>query len=539
MRVKTIYKSLVVVCLFTITVYITGQTPARADAIFVPVNVGFQEFVVGLTQPVFITHAGDGSDRLFIVERAGRIRVFKNGALMTAPFLDIQSIVNSTGGEEGLLSLAFHPNYGTNGQFYTLFTDQNGSLVLSRFIRSSNNPDLADPNSRITLLTIPHPTNQNHNGGTLAFGPDGYLYWSTGDGGGGGDPPNNAQNLNVLLGKIIRLDVDNPDPGLNYGIPASNPFFSNPNLDTKKIWAYGLRNPWRFSFDRLTGDIFIGDVGQSAREEIDFQAAASTGGENYGWRVMEGTICFNPASGCDQSGKVLPITDYDHSLGCSVTGGYIYRGSLYPPMQGHYFYSDICSGILFSLYHDPINGWVKTQIIDTPYAVSTFGEDEQGELYFADYGAGKVYQMCYGITPSPACLPVTISGNAGKAGATLTYTGGSTTADGSGNYSFTTSHGWSGTVTPTVIGYGFTPVNKIYTNVTTDKPGENYTARTLPFSDPLVMNSGAWNNYSFLTSAYLGGIWTGTGAGCTPVLIDYDGDGIKEDSQLCGGAWHF
>jgi glucose/arabinose dehydrogenase len=501
-RVKINYKPLIVICLFIIIAGVTSQTSVSADAIFVPANVGFRELITGLSQPVSIANAGDGDGRLFIVERIGRIRIFKNDALLPAPFLDLQSIVNSTGGEQGLLALAFHPNYGMNGQFYTLFTNQDGSLVLSRFTRSSNNPDLADPNSRITLLTIPHPTNQNHNGGMLAFGPDGYLYWSTGDGGGGGDPPNNAQNLNLLLGKILRLDVDNPDPGLNYGIPASNPFFANPNFDTKKIWAYGLRNPWRFSFDKLTGDIFIGDVGQSAREEIDFQAAASAGGENYGWRVMEGSICYNPPSGCDQSGKVLPITDYDHSLGCSVTGGYIYRGSLYPPMQGHYFYSDICSGILFSLYNDPTNGWTETQIIDTPYSVSTFGEDEQGELYFADYGAGKIYQMCYGLAPSPSCLFATISGNAGVAGATLTYTGGSTTADGGGLYSFSVPSGWIGTIAPSKISYTFTPPSiTISTPINADLPGQNFTAAAATPDNVAIYRratGGAyWLNYNF------------------------------------------
>jgi glucose/arabinose dehydrogenase len=378
-----------------LAVFGTGQISTRAASYFDPGNIGFREIMTGLTEPVFITNAGDNSARLFIVERAGQVLVYKNQALLSAPFLDIRSIVNSTGGEQGLLALAFHPNYGTNGQFYTVFTDQDGSLVLSRFTRSSNNPDLADPNSRITLLTIPHPVNQNHNGGTLAFGPDGYLYWSTGDGGGGGDLPNNAQNLNVLLGKILRIDLDHVDPGLNYSIPPGNPFLGNPGA-RPEIWAYGLRNPWRISFDRQTGDLFIGDVGQNTREEIDFQPASSPGGENYGWRVMEGTICYNPSTGCDQSGKVLPVIDYDHSLGCAVTGGYSYRGSLYPLLQGHYFYSDICSGIIFSLVHDSINGWTATQIVDTPYAVSTFGEDGQGELYFTDYGSGKVYQLYYG-----------------------------------------------------------------------------------------------------------------------------------------------
>jgi glucose/arabinose dehydrogenase len=379
---------------FVLFINSVGETPAGAAAIFNPANVVFREAMSGLTQPIFIANAGDGSNRLFIVERAGRIRVFKDGNLLAAPFLDIQSIVNDSGSEQGLLALAFHPDYETNRQFYTVHTDQSGSLVLSRFL-SSVSPNLANPNSRVPLLTIPHPTHQNHNGGTLAFGPDGYLYWSTGDGGGGGDPFGNAQNLNSLLGKILRLDVDHAAPGLNYAVPAGNPFYNLPNR-RGEIWAYGLRNPWRISFDRGTGDLFIGDVGQGSREEIDFQPAGSAGGEDYGWRIMEGSLCFNPSAGCDQSGKVLPVAEYSHSQGCSVTGGYIYRGAFYPDMQGRYFYGDFCAGILFSLYDDPVNGWTVTQVADTPYQISTFGQDEQGELYLTDYGAGTVYQMCYG-----------------------------------------------------------------------------------------------------------------------------------------------
>lgn len=370
-----------------------GQISGRAEAVLDPANIVFIEVSTGLVQPVFITNAGDGSGRLFIIERAGQIRLIKNGALLSTPFLDIDPIVNSSGSEQGLLALAFHPDYASNGLFYTVHTVQDGSLVLSRFNRSANNPDLANANSRLTLLTIPHPNNSNHNGGTLAFGLDGFLYWSTGDGGGGGDVPNNAQNLTVLLGKILRLDVDS---GSLYGIPSSNPFFNDPNPTVREeIWAYGLRNPWRFSFDSQTGDLFIGDVGQGTREEIDFQPAASAGGENYGWRVMEGSLCFNPSSGCDQSGKVSPIAEYDHSVGCSVTGGYIYRGSRYPLLRGHYFYGDFCTGALFSLQGSPAGGWSVTPLGDTPYSISTFGEDEDGELYLADYGAGRIYQIAY------------------------------------------------------------------------------------------------------------------------------------------------
>lgn len=229
MRFKSIYQIFGAGFCLLIIFYGMGQNSAKADASFEPANIGFRQIATGLTQPVFITNAGDGSERLFIVERAGQVRLVKNGTLVPTAYLDIRSIVNSTGSEQGLLALAFHPNYENNGRFYTVHTIQNGSLVLSRFTRSSNNSDLADPNSKITVLTIPHPTNQNHNGGTLAFGPEGYLYWSTGDGGGGGDPANNAQNLNSLLGKILRIDIDAASP---YSVPASNPFF---NKDRKSV----------------------------------------------------------------------------------------------------------------------------------------------------------------------------------------------------------------------------------------------------------------------------------------------------------------
>ena len=394
MRIRNIQRLLS--CVLIAALFVSLKVPAPVWAAgFDPSQVMLRETSSGLTQPLAIVNAGDGSGRLFIVERAGRIRILDQGTLLATPFLDIDNIVNSTNGEQGLLALAFHPNYETNGFFYTAHTADGGALVLSRFTRSANNPNLANPNSGLTLITIPHPTHTNHNGGTLAFGPDGYLYWSTGDGGGGGDPFNNAQNLNSLLGKILRLDVDHSDPGKNYAIPASNPFYNMQNR-RGEIWAYGLRNPWRLSFDRQTGDLFIADVGQNNLEEINFQPAASPGGENYGWPIMEGTQCYNSPQGCDKTGKVLPITEYDHSLGCSVTGGYLYRGSRYPAMNGRYFFADYCSGRLFSLYKDSVQGWVRSQVADTPYLISTFGQDEQGELYLSDYREGKIYQICYG-----------------------------------------------------------------------------------------------------------------------------------------------
>jgi glucose/arabinose dehydrogenase len=393
MRTRIMRSLLAVLSVVCSLLALAGQSKVSAETVLDPLNLQFTEVTGGLSQPVFITNAGDGSGRLFILERAGRIRILKNGALLGTPFLDIDMSVNSVGGEQGLLGLAFHPNYASNGLFYTMHTAQDKSLVLSRFSRSAGDPDLADENSGVPLLTIPHPANNNHNGGMLAFGPDGYLYWSTGDGGGGGDLPNNAQNLTVLLGKILRLDVDSGSP---YGIPASNPFVDDPNPAVREeIWVYGLRNPWKFSFDSLTGDLYIGDVGQGAREEIDFQPAGSTGGENYGWRVMEGSLCFNPASGCNTSGKVLPVAEYDHNTGCSVTGGYVYRGSRYPLLRGHYFYGDFCTGAFFSLQGSSAGGWTVTALGDTPYSISTFGEDEAGEIYLADYSTGKIRQLGY------------------------------------------------------------------------------------------------------------------------------------------------
>ena len=396
MRFQIVRFLLVALCVFSLAAVLPGPSsvfPVRAETVLVPENLAFKPVTTGLTQPVFITHAGDGSGRLFIVERAGQIRIVKNGSLLSTPFLDIDPIVNSSSGERGLLALAFHPKYASNGQFYTVHTASDGSLVLSMFTRSTGSPDLADASSRQTLLSIPHPDFGNHNGGTLAFGPDGYLYWSTGDGGGSGDPGNNAQDLSDLLGKMLRLDVDSASP---YAIPSSNPFFNDPDPSIREeIWAYGLRNPWKFSFDSQTGDLYLGDVGQGEREEIDFQPASSTGGENYGWRLMEGTRCFNPSSGCNPGGLVLPIAEYDHSVGCSVTGGYVYRGLLFPLLRGHYFYGDFCTGAFFSLEGSPSSGWTVTPLGDTPYSISTFGEDESGELYLADYGTGAIYQLGY------------------------------------------------------------------------------------------------------------------------------------------------
>jgi glucose/arabinose dehydrogenase len=296
---------------------------------------GIEVVAMGLSSPVHLTAPPDDVERVFIVERPGRIRVVRNGTLLGAPFLDLTGVVLS-GGEQGLLSLAFHPDYATNGHFFVNYTDLDGHTRVERYTVTAA-PDVADPASDLTILSVEQPFS-NHNGGQVAFGPDGMLYIGMGDGGGeGGDPLRHGQNRATLLGSLLRIDVDAASP---YAIPPDNPFVADPSA-APETWAYGLRNPWRFSFDRHTGDLYIGDVGQDSREEISFQPAASPGGENYGWKVMEGTACFSPRNGCSQAGLVPPVLDYTHADGCSVTGGFVYRG-VEPTLAGRYFFADVC-----------------------------------------------------------------------------------------------------------------------------------------------------------------------------------------------------
>ena len=353
--------------------------------------------IKGFSSPVGIGHAGDGSNRLFVVEQGGRIRIVKSGVPQPSPFLDIGGRV-STGGERGLLGLAFPPDYARKGYFYVDYTNTAGNTVISRFQRNASNADAADSASEQILLTIPQPF-ANHNGGQLAFGPnDRMLYIGTGDGGDAGDPGNRAQNPGQLLGKILRLDTETGRP-YTYTVPASNPFVSNAAF-RPEIWALGVRNPWRFSFDRATFDLFIADVGQGSWEEIDFQPSSSAGGENYGWRIMEGTHCFNP-NPCSAAGLTPPVVEYDHSAGnCSVTGGYVYRAGQYPRMQGLYFYGDFCSGRIWSLKKNG-SSWQSSLLLDTAIQISAFGEDESGNLYAASYGTGEVYP----VVDNGAALP--------------------------------------------------------------------------------------------------------------------------------------
>jgi len=353
----------------------------------------------GLAKPVFLTAPLADTTRLFILEQhTGLIKIYKNGAILPTPFLDIHDQI-SFGNEQGLLSLAFHPDYQNNGYFFINYTNTSGTLIISRFTVSGANPDIADGSSEQVILIIPEPES-NHNGGTLAFGPnDGYLYISVGDGGGGGDNHGvigNGQSIDTHLGKILRIDVDHGSP---YSSPADNPFVGQNGLD--EIWAYGLRNPWRISFDRSTGDLYIADVGQSLWEEIDVQPFSSTGGENYGWRLKEGFHCYNPASDCDPGGLTDPVTEYNHSAGCSITGGYVYRGCAIPDLQGTYFYADYCGATIWSFTYD--NGSIVdstdlTAELDPPGAdainlISSFGEDAFGEIYILDHLDGEIYKI--------------------------------------------------------------------------------------------------------------------------------------------------
>lgn len=336
--------------------------------------------VVGdLIRPVYAGHAGDGSGRLFVIEKEGRIRIVADGQLVPDPFLDLTGIVNSRANERGLLGLAFHPDYASNGRLFVYYTELRGATVVAEY-RVSANPDRADPGSAQVLLTQAQPF-ANHNGGMLAFGPDGMLYVGLGDGGAAGDPQNHGQRLDTWLGTLLRLDVS--EPGV-YRVPSDNPFVGVPDARAE-IWAYGLRNPWRFSFDRVTGDLYIADVGQNSFEEIDFAPASSPGGENYGWKLMEGFSCFVEGSPeCNSLRFTDPIAVYGRDGGCSVTGGYVYRGSAYPALVGAYVFGDYCSGNVWTLRRDAAGAWQMRLQGELDARITSFGEDEAGELYITD-----------------------------------------------------------------------------------------------------------------------------------------------------------
>ncbi|NWF99781.1 MAG: PQQ-dependent sugar dehydrogenase [Thermoanaerobaculaceae bacterium] len=365
----------------------------------------------GLPRITSIT--SDGPGRLFITLQTGQVRIVDNGTLLPTPFLDLSSLVSCCG-ERGLLSLAFDPGYATNGAFYVHYTDTSGNSVVARYAVSAN-PNLANPTSGVTLLTVTQPY-ANHNGGPLAFGRDGYLYVALGDGGSGGDPDNRAQNLGELLGKLLRLDVSGAPP---YQVPATNPFVGITGA-REEIWALGLRNPWKVAFDRRSGDVFIGDVGQGTWEEIDFQPAGSSGGENYGWRLKEGDHCYNPPSSCDPGGLADPILEYPHTEGnCSVTGGTRYRGGMSPRLDGVYLYGDYCSGRIWGASQRGDGSWRTVELVDTTMNISTFGEDAAGEVYVASYSSsgGTVYRI--DAAPVPNCTATDVSSF--TAPATATY----------------------------------------------------------------------------------------------------------------------
>jgi glucose/arabinose dehydrogenase len=335
-----------------------------------------------------LTGPDDGSGDIFILEKGGTIRLVKNGKVQDQPFLDITSRVGSSGSEQGLLGLAFHPDYKNNGYLYVDYTNTDGNTVIARFTANSDHAS-ADPNSFKQILTFKQPY-ANHNGGQITFGPDGMLWIGAGDGGSEGDPQGNGQKTDTFLGKILRIDVDHGDP---YAIPPDNPFASGSG-GKPEIWAYGLRNPWRFSFDSATHDLYIGDVGQNKWEEIDFVSSDLKPGLNFGWNRMEGTHCYSPPSGCDQSGLTMPVAEFSHAPGnCSVTGGYVYRGSQYAKIQGAYFFTDYCSGTVWALTHDASGNWTQTQVAQGGSGFSSFGEDANGELYVTDLSNGTVYHL--------------------------------------------------------------------------------------------------------------------------------------------------
>jgi glucose/arabinose dehydrogenase len=336
-----------------------------------------------------VTNAGDDSGRVFIWQQSGRIWILRDGVVEDTPFLDVSSLLSAqvfSGSytERGLLGVAFHPRFAENGFFFVHYSDSEGDTAIARYSVSAGNPDVADASSAQMILQVGQPY-PNHNGGQLAFGPDGYLYIALGDGGSQGDPQGNAQNPASLLGKILRINVDT----VPYTIPDDNPLL-NVNGAAPEVWALGLRNPWRFSFDRATGDLYVADVGQNQWEEVNFQPASSLGGENYGWNIYEASTRYSGAS--DPSNLVLPFAAYAHNQGCSVTGGYVYRGEALVDLQGVYFFGDWCTGIVWASYRDPNENWQTQIFTDTEYNISSFGEDEAGELYLVNHN-GSVMQL--------------------------------------------------------------------------------------------------------------------------------------------------
>ena len=343
-------------------------------------NLSFREALA-------MAYPDDGTDRLFVALKPGRIMVFPNAenTASASTFLDITDRVNDRGSEEGLLGLTFDPDYARNGFFYVYYSASGPRrVVVSRFSVDEDNPETADSGSERVILEVSQPY-RNHNGGQVKFGPDGLLYIGLGDGGSGGDPAGNGQDTTTLLGAILRIDASSIDSQGTYTVPATNPFVDRDGGVRKEIWAYGLRNPWRFSFDRETGDLWAADVGQNRFEEVDIIGP----GLNYGWNVMEGAHCFSPQSRCDRTGLELPIAEYGHSEGCSITGGYVYRGSRLPMLSGAYVYGDFCSGKIWGLRYDGSRVTEHLELVDSDLGISSFGEDKSGELYIIAFGSSS------------------------------------------------------------------------------------------------------------------------------------------------------
>jgi glucose/arabinose dehydrogenase len=380
-----------------------AQSPFRLDLL--PIAAEFRS-------PVFVADPGDKTGRVFVVEQRGVVKLVLNGVPSKHPFLNIQERVEDSGSEQGLLSLAFHPDYARNAIFFVAYTDAANDLVVASFTAATDRPDRADPESYRELLRI-EKLYDEHNGGLVSFGPDGYLYISVGDGGREAEADGYAQRLDSLLGKLLRIDVDHPSDGLAYGIPPDNPFVWTPGA-RPEIWAYGLRNPWRFSFDRRTGDLFIADVGAGGPEEVNVQPADSTGGENYGWNVFEGPQCHQPNAGeiCDGAGMVGPVWGYEHPApedGCAIVGGHVYRGAAFPELVGVYLAADVCSGRVWAI-REHQGQWTATVLFQLNTVVSSFADDSEGELYLIGL-RGHVYRFVRGIDPpsdtalSFSCLP--------------------------------------------------------------------------------------------------------------------------------------
>lgn len=374
------------------------------------IKVRLDPFVQGLENPVAFAAPEDGSGRLFVVEKAGRIKIIQNGQVQGRLFLDITERVESAANERGLLGLAFHPDYAQNGTFVVGYTAKSpmGQVTYSSF-QVSADPGRANQNSEKRIIAWPHARG-NHNGGDVQFGPDGYLYLGTGDGGGGGDPDRNGQDGQTLLGKMLRLDIDTDKP---YEVPADNPFVGDARF-RDEIWALGLRNPWRYTFDSDTGDLYIADVGQGRWEEVDFQAAGDPGGQNYGWNIMEGAHCYNSAT-CNQDGLTLPVMELSHGDGhCSITGGYVYRGRAYPNLVGLFFFADYCSNILFAASRDESGAWRFAEVgRQANMRIQSFGQDADGELYVLG-GNGRIMRLTDNSgtippTPTPTDAPTVVA----------------------------------------------------------------------------------------------------------------------------------